>query len=95
MPTKTLRNVPEDMARKIKLLSERQRRSENQQFLVLLEEALQIEEKKMAESPVPISIETQVKLWRSLSGKWKDGKDAQKIIEDIYSSRTLGRDVDL
>ena len=42
-----------------------------------------------------ISVETQVKLWKELAGRWKDDRSTKEIIEDIYSSRTPGRSVNL
>ena len=95
MTTKTLRNIPEDVVRKVRILSERQRRSENQQMLVLLEEALELEAEKAGRHSAPISVETQVKLWQELAGRWKDDRSTKAIIEDIYRSRTPGREVDL
>jgi len=40
----------------------------------------------------PISVETQVRLWKELAGKWKDDRSTKVIIEDIYNSRTSGRE---
>lgn len=95
MANKVLRNIPENLAYKIKLLSERERRSENQELLVLLEEAVELETRKAAEKKVPISAEAQLRLWRELSGKWKDDRSSEAIIDDIYKSRTPGRKVEL
>jgi plasmid stability protein len=95
MTTKTLRNIPDDIARKVRILSERQRRSENQQMLVLLEEALELEAEKAGRSSAYISVETQVRLWKELAGRWNDDRSTKAIIEDIYRSRTPGREVDL
>lgn len=41
----------------------------------------------------PISVETQVRLWRKLAGRWNDDRSTKEIIDDIYRSRTAGRDV--
>jgi plasmid stability protein len=95
MTTKTLRNIPDDMARKVRILSERQRRSENQQFIVLIEEALDLEAGKVGGPAAAISVDTQVRLWQELAGRWKDDRSTGEIIADIYSSRTLGRKVEL
>ena len=42
-----------------------------------------------------LSKSTQMELWEQLVGTWKDSRTASEIIEDIYSLRTAGRDVEL
>lgn len=89
----TIRNIPDDVLNKIRALSETERRSLNSEILFILEKGLINDTLKRNDSI--ISKETQVKIWSQLSGKWKDDRSTKSIIEDIYQSRTLGRDFSL
>ena len=51
-------------------------------------------ENKINENKI-ISKVSQINLWRNLSGKWEDTRTSEEIINDIYDSRTLGREFDL
>jgi plasmid stability protein len=89
----TVRNIPDEIIDKIKVLSEIEKRSLNNEILVILERGLsdEIKNKKNAK----ISAEAQVSLWRKLSGLWEDTRPTEEIISDIYSSRSKGRDVEI
>ncbi len=68
----------------------------NSEILVLLEQAV----RSYQDNPgrfgnQVVSSETQVEIWRRLSGTWEDDRSTEEIVDDIYSSRTVGRDVDL
>jgi plasmid stability protein len=86
----TIRNIPDDIINKIKVLSETERRSLNSEILVILEKGLITENNQKNNSN--ISKETQIKIWSQLSGKWKDDRSTKEIIDDIYQSRTEGRE---
>lgn len=89
----TVRNIPDNIINKIKTLSKIDRRSINSEILVILEKGLSsiITTKNQNK----ISKETQVKIWQELSGKWEDSRTTKEIINNIISSRTLGRKVKL
>lgn len=53
-----------------------------------------METERGQESPM-ISKESQIKLWESLSGQWEDERATGEIIDDIYTARTMGRDINL
>jgi hypothetical protein len=89
----TIRNIPDEIISKIKTISEIEKRSLNSEILILLEMGLS-RELKMNRNYL-LSKETQIKLWNSISGKWKDKRTTKEIINDIYSNRTIGRDVDI
>jgi plasmid stability protein len=89
----TIRNIPDEVIKKIKALSLVERRSLNCEILVLLEKGL-VHEYNTREKK-PLGKEAQLKLWADLSGSWKDNRSTKKIINDIYSDRTFGRDVSL
>ena len=42
--------------------------------------------------PDSIPKHIQTSLWESLCGSWVDERSAQEIIDDIYNSRTMGRE---
>ena len=58
-----------------------------------LAEALEYAEK--LQKPKYLSKSTQLEIWRRLAGTWEDNRSAKEIIEDIYTHRTVGRDVKL
>lgn len=90
----TIRNIPNEIIDKIKVLSELDKRSLNSEILVLLENSI-IKELKIKKVNSMISKSTQIKLWEKLSGSWKDNRSSKKIINDIYENRTIGRDINL
>ncbi|MDD9988032.1 MAG: hypothetical protein OXQ31_17285 [Spirochaetaceae bacterium] len=42
-----------------------------------------------------MSKQTQLRIWRSISGSWEDDRSTERIIADIYDQRTPGREVNL
>lgn len=96
MASLTVRDIPAEMLGKIRLLSERERRSLNKQFLVIVEDGLKSHTATLEESrecsPSP---SLQVALWRDIAGKWDDERSTDEIIADIRFNRTVGREVQL
>ena len=72
MASLTVRDIPGDMLDKIKVLSARERRSLNKQFLVIVEDGLKTRttalERGRDPGPTP---SLQVALWRDIAGKWE------------------------
>ncbi|MBP9887286.1 MAG: Arc family DNA-binding protein [Leptospiraceae bacterium] len=93
MSNLTIRNIPTEMMNKIKTLSEIQKRSMNSEILFILEKGLLFE--NLQKSDKLLSKDTQVKIWNKLSGKWKDKRKTSEIIDDIYSTRSKGREFSL
>ena len=93
MSNLTIRNIPNEMMNKIKTLSEIQKRSMNSEILFILEKGLLFENSQKADKL--LSKDTQVKIWNKLSGKWKDKRKTSEIINDIYSTRSKGREFSL
>lgn len=91
----TIRNIPDDIFSKIKKLSDIEKRSLNNQLLVIIEQgtAKMMEIKKKEIKYIPKSI--QVNLWKSISKTWKDDRSTKEIIKDIYENRTIGREIEL
>ena len=94
MASITIRDIPDSVLDKIRIRSKRNRRSMNSELITLLENALE-EADRGERGRSAISPETQIELWRMLGGKWLDSRTTEEIIDDIYSRRTEGRDVDL
>jgi len=91
----TIRNIPDDVFSKIKKLSDIERRSINNQLLIIIERgtAVLMERKKRENKNIPKSI--QISLWKNMSGTWKDDRSTKEIINDIYKNRTIGREIEL
>ena len=96
MANLTIRNIPDSIVDQIKTLSTIERRSMNSEILVLLEHAVRSYQGS-SEQPTRVSLspDAQSDIWERLVGKWEDKRSAEEIIDDIYSSRTPGRSVDL
>ena len=91
----TIRNIPDDVFSVIKKLSGLERRSINNELLIIIEKGTaSLMENKINENKI-ISKVSQINLWRNLSGEWEDTRTSEEIIKDIYDSRTLGREFDL
>ena len=90
----TVRNIPEEIIAKIRTLSRVEKRSINNEILMILEKGLNDKLRQMATSKSYISRELQIDIWRSLSARWKE-EDSEDIVRDIYEKRSLGREVDL
>lgn len=95
MASLTVRNIPEDVLERIRALSTAERRSLNSEILVILERGSNLEYEEKVHQRKFLSKSTQMELWEQLVGTWKDSRTASEIIEDIYSLRTAGRDVEL
>lgn len=91
----TVRNIPDEIISKIRTLSQMEKRSLNNQILILLEKSLQKEELDIMINKKIISKETQINIWKKLSNSWEDQRSTPEIIDDIYNNRTLGRRVEL
>lgn len=91
----TIRNIPNDVIDILKTLSQREKRSLNNEILIAIERGVNKELENTFHSNRHISKDTQVKIWEKLAGTWEDDRSTQEIINDIYDSRTLGREFDL
>ena len=91
----TVRNIPESVFGKLKLLSEIDRRSLNNELLIAIENGIKELERRLSVVENRISPEIQVVLWNEISGKWKDRRSKERQIKDIYETRSMGREVSL
>ncbi len=95
MASITIRNIPDAILARIKELSSIDRRSVNNEILVILERGTYDEYEEKLQKRKYLSKSTQLEIWKRLAGTWADSRSAKEIIEDIYEHRTMGRDVKL
>ena len=81
MPTITIRDVPKELLDRLKQRAKEDRRSLNQQVILLVERALQDE---------LFSPAAQAERWVHLR-RWRSGRSSSEEIADIYNARTKGR----
>jgi len=95
MASITVRNIPDEVFEKIRTLSSIERRSLNNEILVILERGTYTEYEEKMQKRKYLSKSTQMEIWKKLLGTWEDTRSAKEIIADIYANRTMGRDIDL
>jgi plasmid stability protein len=95
MASITVRNIPDEVLKRLKALSSIDRRSLNNEILIILERGTFTEYEAKLGMQKAISKSTQLEIWKAISGKWEDDRSSKDIIDDIYSHRTTGRDVKL
>jgi len=97
MASLTLRDIPNEVMETIKLLSKRERRSLNKEFIVVVERGLRTSlddaGHMAAKQHIPRNLQND--LWKDLCGKWEDVRSTKEIVSDIRDQRTLGREVRL
>lgn len=91
----TVRNIPDTIFEKIRMLSEIDRRSLNNELLIVIESGIRILEDARESREFRVTSETQSALWEEIAGKWKDTRSKESLIKEIYESRTFGRDFSL
>ena len=91
----TVRNIPDQLLNKIRLLSIIEKRSLNSEILMVLEKGVSKESDSVKYVKNQFSNDTQIKLWQNLCGRWKDSRSTAEIISDIIGNRSQGRRVDL
>lgn len=89
MSSITLKDVPEALLVRLRAAAVRDRRSLNQQALMLIEGGLALSE------TVEERATRQIAVWRSLAGQWVSHPDAADEVDSIFAARSAGRDVDL
>jgi len=95
MPGLTLRDLPEELLERLRTLARKERRSLNQEVIVLLEAACRGEAPGALSVPAVLDLETQARLLGTLAGRWQGKAEAGRLVREIYEARTAGRGVDL
>jgi plasmid stability protein len=88
MPSITLKDVPEELLVRLRSAAAHERRSLNQEALVLIEGGLAARESAEERA------ERQVRMWRALAGSWVSDRPFDVEVADLYAARTAGRDID-
>ena len=89
MSSITLKDVPEELLVRLRAAAARERRSLNQQALVLIEGGL------AARETAEERARRQVEAWRALAGAWVSDRPFDDEVAELYAARTAGRDVAL
>jgi hypothetical protein len=89
MSSITLKDVPEELLIRLRAAAARDRRSLNQEALVLIDGGL------TARETAEERAHRQVEAWRALAGAWVSDGDFEDDVADLYAARTSGRDVAL
>jgi plasmid stability protein len=89
MSSITLKDVPEDLLVRLRAAAARDRRSLNQQALMLIDSGL------AARETAEERAHRQVEAWRALAGAWVSDGAFEDDVADLYAARTSGRDVEL
>lgn len=95
MASITIRDLPDSVLEKVRILSKKHRRSMNSELLLLIERGLEHGEEWARKGSGGLPPEMQSELWLQLAGSWEDDRSTEEIIEEIYASRTKGRPVSL
>ena len=95
MKSITVRNIPDELLDRLRTLSVLEKRSLNNEILIVLEKGLTRESEYKTKFKNHLSMDTQIKIWQNLCGQWKDNRSTDEIIKDIIYSRSEGRSVDL
>ena len=91
----TIRNIPDGILEKIRHMANLERRSLNSEILMIIERGTEQELVEINRRRKNISPSKQVHFWKNLSSKWEDERSTEEIVEDIYRSRTFGRNFEL
>lgn len=89
MPSITLKDVPDDLLARLRAAAARERRSLNQEAIVLIEGAL------AALDTAEERARRQVAAWRALAGGWQSDASFEDEVASLSAARSAGRDVDL
>lgn len=89
MSSITLKDVPEELLVRLRNAAARERRSLNQEALVLIEGGL------TALETAEERAQRQITAWRSLAGRWVSEAAFEDEVAAIYAARSPGRDVTL
>ncbi|MFA5996081.1 MAG: hypothetical protein WCW27_04495 [Patescibacteria group bacterium] len=97
MSTITVRNIPNEIMELIKMLAQKEKRSLNNELVLFIEKGVTnyMVSRDRVDDKTLLSKTAQISLWQELSGKWNDDRSTEQIVQDIYQTRTLGREVNL
>lgn len=86
MPSLTLKDIPPKLLTRLRSAAARERRSLNQEVILLVERGLA--ERETAEERAA----RQVAAWRDLAGSWKSSEPFAAEVGALYDARTVSDD---
>lgn len=92
MPSLTLKDIPMPLMERLRSRAAKDRRSLNREAIWLLEHALE----PSGDPALYLRQERDAQLgaWKALAGRWQgSNEEIDELVEEIYRTRTLGRDV--
>lgn len=94
----TLRNIPDEILRRIRIFAAKERRSLNSEMLIVIEEGLTARiSETTGDTPnnhhSVLSNAGRKKTWEELCGTWKDTREYSRIRDALYGAR--GKDANL
>jgi hypothetical protein len=96
----TIRNIPEEILRRIRILAAKNRRSMNSEILMVIEDGLKLRISEFSSSSTGqhfsdgnLSFATRSQIWNDLGGQWKDNRTVPEVIEEVYGLRGEGRTI--
>ena len=88
----TIRNMPNEVVEKLRMMSQIEKRSLNNEILIVIEHGINEELKHTFDMKKNISKETQINIWEKLAGAWEDDRTSQEIIKDICDNSTFTKE---
>lgn len=96
MATLTVRNIPDRALERLREWAVADRRSLNNEIVVVLENAVEPPASPPGEGSLRVmSAAAQIQRWEDLCGRWRDDREWEEIVSDIAGHRTAGREVAL
>jgi len=96
----TIRNIPEEILRRIRIFAARERRSMNSEMLIVIEEGLSSRIASETTSGsfaagafsagTALSSAGREKVWTELCGEWKDTKSEREALAEVLLLRGTG-----
>lgn len=92
----TIRNIPEEILKRIRIFAAKERRSLNSELLIVIENGLaaRISDETGGEASLHghvVSSAGRKRMWDELCGTWKDDREFSTLRDTIFSSRDKGR----
>jgi hypothetical protein len=97
MVSLTIRNIPEEILKRIRILAAKERRSMNSEMLIVIEDGLSTRISGDSGIGTPagypsfagasLSAAGREKVWTELCGEWKDEKTERDVVSEIAQLR--------
>lgn len=94
----TIRNIPNEILKRIRIFAAKERRSLNSEMLMIIEDGLSSRIAGETGGTVPpgsahavISAAGRERIWGELCGSWEDSREFSVLRDEIYQWRSLGK----